>query len=96
MSLFCYQSIAPYKAQRINLEHKFANFMAWAKATDSSMSSPSELKGELTDADHVVQLVRQVNFGPLESKRYFARPGVTFAEVSERDLIDANFKKLNS
>lgn len=46
-----------------------------------------------------VQLVRQVNYGPLESKRYFVplEGGENeFREVVEDDLIKANFQKLNS
>ena len=46
-----------------------------------------------------IQLVRQVNYGPLESKRYFI-PAESeergFLEITEEELIQANFKKLNS
>ncbi|KAK7970087.1 hypothetical protein PG996_001478 [Apiospora saccharicola] len=46
-----------------------------------------------------IQPVRQVNYGPLESKRYFV-PALAssseFAEVGEDKLIQANFEKLNS
>jgi hypothetical protein len=51
------------------------------------------------DPPFAVQLVRQVNYGPLESKRYFipAKNGENvFVEVVEDDLIQANFQKLNS
>ena len=51
---------------------------------------------------YAVQFVRQVNFGAIEAKRYFiprkeesgAQTG--FVEVTEQDLIAANFQKLNS
>ncbi|KAJ9144229.1 hypothetical protein NKR23_g6238 [Pleurostoma richardsiae] len=46
-----------------------------------------------------VQLVRQVNYGPLESKRYFIPTEGEeneFVEVVEDELIRANFQKLNS
>lgn len=49
--------------------------------------------------DFAVQLVRQVNYGPLESKRYFVPNGSNdggFIEISEDDLIQANFQKLNA
>ena len=40
---------------------------------------------------YVVQIVRQVNYGPLESKRYFIavreKADEPFLEVTERDLI---------
>ncbi|KAF1999499.1 hypothetical protein P154DRAFT_554760 [Amniculicola lignicola CBS 123094] len=44
---------------------------------------------------------RGMNFGPLESKRYFAKnDGATgepaFVEVSEKWLVVANFQKLNA
>lgn len=50
---------------------------------------------------YAVQVVKQVNFGPLESKKYFITSAATdgeekFTEVSERGLIDANYKKLNT
>ncbi|KAK2470604.1 hypothetical protein H9L39_17115 [Fusarium oxysporum f. sp. albedinis] len=47
---------------------------------------------------YVVQLVRQVNYGPLESKRYFIPTDGTesdFVEVIENDLIQTNFQKVN-
>jgi hypothetical protein len=49
---------------------------------------------------YAIQVVRQVNYGPLESKRYFI-PVKTegkdeFVELVEDDLIQANFQKLNS
>ncbi|KAI3560801.1 hypothetical protein IWW34DRAFT_779075 [Fusarium oxysporum f. sp. albedinis] len=48
---------------------------------------------------YVVQLVRQVNYGPLESKRYFIPTDGTESdsvEVIENDLIQANFQKVNT
>jgi hypothetical protein len=46
-------------------------------------------------------LVKQVNYGPIESKRYFivnegADAEKAFIEVPEKWLIDANFQKLNA
>jgi hypothetical protein len=74
--------------------------MAWSRIveTTSQGSEDSKFEGELKAA-YAVQLVRQVNFGPLESKRYFIPVEVTeelFREVSEDDLIRANFQKVNS
>jgi hypothetical protein len=46
-----------------------------------------------------VQLVRQVNYGPLESKRYFvsnADASDAFVEVTEQWLVENNLQKLNS
>jgi hypothetical protein len=48
-----------------------------------------------------VQVVRQVNYGPLESKRYFVSAKdqegeMNFHEITESDLIEANYEKLNA
>jgi hypothetical protein len=47
---------------------------------------------------YAIQLVKQVNYGPLESKRYFVPldDNAEFREITERDLIEANFAKVNS
>lgn len=47
----------------------------------------------------IVQFVRQVNFGRLETKRYFMpveQVANEFVEIMEDDLLRANFQKLNS
>ncbi|KAK7729438.1 hypothetical protein SLS57_001923 [Botryosphaeria dothidea] len=53
------------------------------------------------DHPHVIQLVKQINFGALESVRYFAATGgkgeeEAFHEVEEADLIAANYQKVNT
>lgn len=96
-SLFCCDSIKPYRPQALSHEHKFVQFMEWTKSTTET--APPTGSVDLVDMapDFAVQLVRQVNFGPLESKRYFVRTEADkFVEVSESDLIQANFKKLNA
>lgn len=81
--------------------------MAWAGfPKESSLASASNGDGQNGKTDlaalkpkYVVQLVRQVNYGPLESTRYFAHvegQDEAFVEVTESDLIKANFQKLNS
>lgn len=70
--------------------------MSWASPNPDIETSPSSSAPTLEAVPFAVQLVRQVNFGPLESKRYFAPDGTAFVEVGERALVDANFKKLNS
>lgn len=99
-SLFCCSSINGYRPQILQHQDKFNTFMRWAGFPRSS--SPKS-HGEGTDLDalgttYVVQLVRQVNYGPLESKRYFAfvKDSGEFVEVVEGDLVNANFQKLNS
>lgn len=93
--LFCCSSIQPYRPKRLDHEQKFDKFMQWAKSTTAE---PNDDPSFIVDADYVVQLVRQVNYGPQESVRYFitVNDGIEFAEVRENDLIAANFEKLNS
>ncbi|KAL7905799.1 hypothetical protein GGI35DRAFT_123535 [Trichoderma velutinum] len=94
-NLFCCSSIQPYRPQRLDHERKFDKFMQWAKF---SSAEPNDGSSFLASADYVVQLVKQVSYGPQESVRYFttANDGIGFAEVNEKDLIAANFEKLNS
>ncbi|KAJ4860076.1 hypothetical protein T069G_05064 [Trichoderma breve] len=93
--LFCCSSIRPYRPQRLDHEHKFDKFMQWAKSTSAK---PDVVPILIVSADYVVQLVRQANYGPQESVRYFmtVNDGIEFTEVRENDLIAANFEKLNS
>ena len=96
-SLFCCDSITPYRPQVLSHEPKFVQFMNWTKSTtDVAPPTASVDLGELSPK-FAVQLVRQVNFGQLESKRYFVHTeSDKFIEVSESDLIQANFQKLNA
>ncbi|KAJ4161507.1 uncharacterized protein LMH87_007545 [Akanthomyces muscarius] len=95
-SIFCCAALAPYRPQRLMHEDKFNSFFKWAAFPQQSrVESASGTK--LRSAGFAVQLVRQVNYGPLESKRYFV-PWLenTFAEVDEDELIQANFAKVNT
>jgi hypothetical protein len=69
--------------------------MLWAKFAPSQPSAGSLLN---SNAEYVVQLVEQVNFGPQESIRYFApaSSGIEFDEITESNLLDAKFIKSNS
>ncbi|KAM0288738.1 hypothetical protein ACHAO9_006801 [Fusarium lateritium] len=97
-SLFCCSSVEPYRPQYLSHQSKFDNFMAWA-----SFPTKSSPEGDVDMSNIVpsfaVQLVRQVNYGPLESKRYFipsdSKEG-GFLEITETDLIQANFQKVNT
>ncbi|KAI3391798.1 hypothetical protein diail_6788 [Diaporthe ilicicola] len=71
--------------------------MKWTNSTTTD-TTPTSGSVDLVEMapGFAVQLVRQVNFGPLESKRYFVPTASDkFIEVSESDLIQANFQKLN-
>ena len=52
----------------------------------------------VSTAPYAVQLVKQINYGPQESIRYFvpASNGSDFAEAEEDDLLTSNFEKMNS
>lgn len=92
-TVFCCTSIAPYRARSLDNERKFTDFLAWAKPNPTT----SPLSTDTTEPPpYAIQLVRQVNYGPLESKRYFAPAATGFSEISEQDMIAANFKKLNA
>jgi hypothetical protein len=106
-TLFCCGNIQPYRPGRVDHELKFKSFLEGAhfprSATvydltddNSGLQSPPD-----NEWQHAIQLVQQVNFGALESKRYFV-PRTTqdsnagFQEITERGLIEANFAKVNS
>ncbi|KAL8387092.1 hypothetical protein RB595_010163 [Gaeumannomyces hyphopodioides] len=103
--LLCCGSIKPYRPMYLLHQSKFTNFMAWAtypKACPAASGEADKVDLDELKPPFVIQLVRQVNYGPMESKRFFASlghqegKGQEFVEVSENDLIQANFQKLNS
>jgi hypothetical protein len=72
----------------------WATFPRVAAPSTSENTNLAELK-----LPFAVQLVRQVNYGPVEAKRYFIPvegKEDEFVEIVEADLINANFQKLNS
>ncbi|KAK2771995.1 MFS multidrug transporter [Colletotrichum kahawae] len=99
-ALLCCESLKSYKALRTDHEVKFTQFMAWAKTCKSTViEETSKIDGSNRIPLYAIQLVRQVNFGPLESKRYFVSFDDctnAYVEVAEDFLIQANFQKLNS
>jgi hypothetical protein len=102
-SIFCCSSIAPYREARLTHEGKFQRFMAWARHSESSpvTSSDSYFRNPNSIPEFAVQVVQQVNYGPVEAKRYFIPDSLAggqseFLEVTEQDLIIGNFQKLNA
>ncbi|KFY20893.1 hypothetical protein V491_03340 [Pseudogymnoascus sp. VKM F-3775] len=71
-------------------------------AQDALTGGTTEGRRILSDDSSVyaLQVVRQVNYGPLESKRYFVSGdggrGAIFNKITEGDLIETNFEKLNA
>lgn len=100
-TLFCCANVEPYRPQILDHEAKFTAFKTWAQFLRSATgSSGGDLDSTHRPWPYAIQLVRQVNYGALESKRYFVpkeRPGesLTFDEITEKRLVDANFAKLN-
>jgi hypothetical protein len=103
-AVFCCPSgPKPYRPQILNHEPKFEAFLRWMPAAqEASTDGTTEGKRILSDdsSTYAIQVVRQVNYGPLESKRYFVSGdggrGTNFCEITEGDLIEANFEKLNA
>lgn len=102
--IFCCTQAQPYKAKRLDHDLKFNDFLTWAKAPNSpAIASSQDSQTIFEGGTYVIQIVRQVNYGPLESKRYFvkipptlATDNPSFQEITETDLVQANFEKLNS
>ena len=93
-SIFCCSNTSPYKSRILDNEPKFRKFLNWG-----SFPKDSSITANLPDSTNglIIQVVRQVNFGPLKSKRYFLNTSSDeFVEVSEQWLIDNNLKKLNA
>lgn len=96
-SIFCCSNIQPYKNRTLSHEPKFRAFMTWAEFPKESIVTSNEVVPDATNVTIATQVVKQVNFGPLESKRYFAQvKNGKFVEATEQWLVNANFQKLNT
>ncbi|KAH7034502.1 uncharacterized protein B0I36DRAFT_381435 [Microdochium trichocladiopsis] len=94
MALLCCNGLSAYRPLRTDHESKFDMFKAWAAYPRET--SPGD-DVQLDPSSFIIQLVRQVNFGSVEAKRYFVPDGDGgFVEVREQDIINANFRKVNS
>jgi hypothetical protein len=77
--------------------------MAWAafprKSSSVNKLIDAQASWPIRRPPFAVQLVQQMNYGPIESKRYFIPDDNSpseFNEVLEDSLIQANFQKLNT
>uniref|UniRef100_A0A8H7NHJ0 Uncharacterized protein n=2 Tax=Bionectria ochroleuca TaxID=29856 RepID=A0A8H7NHJ0_BIOOC len=94
--IFCCTSTKPRNPRKLDHEPKFEAFIQWARSQTTSTLTNAEV---LTiDTPYAVQLVRQINYGPQESIRYFIplKDGSRFVETREDSLLKWNFEKLNS
>jgi len=95
-SIFCCPNPQAYKNRTLSHEPKFRTFMTWANYPKESSIAPADTAPDVNTVTLAIQVVKQVNYGPLESKRYFAQTADGFVEVNEQWLVGANFEKLNT
>ncbi|KAJ7203872.1 hypothetical protein GGX14DRAFT_648114 [Mycena pura] len=93
--------LVPYRAQRLDHEAKFAAFLEYVNKAELVGTTARDVSA------FAIQLVTQVNFGPLVSKQYFASAaladggggddaGHAFVEVTEAQILAWNLKKANA
>jgi hypothetical protein len=95
-SIFCCSNTQSYKNRSLSHEDKFRTFMSWATYPKESSIGSTDTLPDASTVTLAIQVVKQVNYGPLESKRYFVHAGDAFVEVTEQWLIEASFQKLNT
>ncbi|KAJ0413408.1 hypothetical protein BJY00DRAFT_322038 [Aspergillus carlsbadensis] len=84
--LFCCSNIEPYRPQVLDHEEKFTRFMAWAKDQSVAIHLASHESASSLPGCPFAEWIR-----------YFVPHGCNaFIEVSEQDLIKANFQKVNT
>lgn len=108
---FSCDNIKPYpRASRTDHDDKFNPFIkvasdTTAKNPSTSMAGSSDSNPSANQYPYVIQFVKQVNYGPVEFKRFFApaasdnasgSESKSYIELSEEDLIAANFTKVNT
>ncbi|KAK4700868.1 hypothetical protein P7C70_g5375, partial [Phenoliferia sp. Uapishka_3] len=93
--IICCPSASLYKPTRTEHESKFADFIRFAR---TAVASPvPETTTELSIPEYIIQVVKQVNFGSVVFKKYFARDATgDWVQVTERDVVRFNFAKVNS
>ncbi|KAF1976090.1 hypothetical protein BU23DRAFT_431957, partial [Bimuria novae-zelandiae CBS 107.79] len=96
-TIFCCSSFTPYRPRPLDRDGKFTAFINWSMSQKTSAVTDGTPSTTVNSASYAVQLVREKNFGPQESVRYFVpTAGSDFVETSEDSLIEANIEKLNS
>lgn len=102
-NVFCCSYLQPGRSETFDHEPKFTDFISWAKreslGTSGATGKPNSTPSGTELYPYAVELVKQVDYGPLESKRYFvpkSNPARAFVEITADDLVDANFEKINS
>jgi hypothetical protein len=104
---FCCASVAPYKPRLLDHEACCSAFLDWVHDKDGvRISSGNSSSHAAAPKEFIVQLVRQVNYGKVLSKRYFRHTAAvsdlgstgkhTFTEINEQDVLLEHFQKLNT
>ncbi|KAJ5836953.1 hypothetical protein N7447_002979 [Penicillium robsamsonii] len=92
-NLFCCTTIQPTNHPNPEHEQTFTDFTKWALTIIGNLTGSADP----AEASVCIQLVRQINSGPIESIRYFVGSDKhgNFEEVAEDGSPDANFVKMN-
>ncbi|KAI5866332.1 hypothetical protein GGS23DRAFT_594460 [Durotheca rogersii] len=101
MAVICCDALVPYQPKPTDQESRFTLFMDWARfPRESSIAADSDAFFISSRPDFVVQVARGAQHaGPPQSDRFFARAegkGKPFVEVTEKDLAEANYQKINA
>ncbi|KAI0789185.1 hypothetical protein C8Q75DRAFT_766887 [Abortiporus biennis] len=67
-TLFCCTAREQYKPRTVVHELTLNSFVGWSKFPKQSICESDELN---QNVDYVIELLRQIDFGPEESRRYF-------------------------
>jgi hypothetical protein len=110
---FCCNDIKPYpRFSRTDHDEKFNPFINVAtenatKECNTPTASSSASNPSADEYPYIIQFVKQVSYGPVESRQFFAPASSTnistptpeskpYIELSEEALIAANFTKVNT
>lgn len=110
---FCCNAIKPYpRFSRTDHDEKFNPFINivtenTTKDSNTYTASSSDTDPSANEYPYIIQFVKQVSYGPVESRQFFAPTASTdtstsalegkqYIELSEEALIAANFTKVNT
>lgn len=108
---FCCDNIKPYpRASRTDHDGKFNPYIkvasdTTAKDSKTSTAGSTDSNQPADQYPYIIQFVKQVNYGPVVFRRFFAPAASTnsseseskrYIELAEEDLIAANFIKVNT
>ncbi|KAJ6632279.1 hypothetical protein B0H10DRAFT_2206657 [Mycena sp. CBHHK59/15] len=94
MSVTLPADLSSYRTIRTDQEAKFAAFLEFVDKATLARTTERDI------SQFAIQLVTQVNYGPIVSKQYFATAALVggdepFTELTEAQMVDLNLKKAN-